>query len=62
MIAKYENVLQVASDFRYSQGFYSRLYESLLEFTESQKKELNKILKQNNIQNDSLSIILFLES
>lgn len=62
MIARYKNVLEVANTFKNSQGFYSRLYESLLEFTESQKKELNKILKQNNIQNDSLSIILFLES
>lgn len=62
MIAKYDDVLQVANNFRYSQGFYGRLYESLLGFTESQKKELNKILKDNNIQNDSLSIILFLES
>lgn len=62
MIATYDDVLDVANDLRSSQGFYSRLFVILKEFTQDDKNELNRILKANNVNNDTVSIILFLES
>lgn len=59
--ATYKDVLDLANSFRYSQGFYGRLYRDLMEYDEDMIEDLNDILEKDKVEKDDLSIILWLE-
>ena len=59
--ATYNDILDVANTFATSQGFYSRLREELLELSDDERQDLNERLKEDKVEKDTLSIILWLE-
>lgn len=62
-MALVNRLIDVANEFRFSQGFYSRLYNDLLEMSEEDLCNINKQMEQDlGTQNVSdLDIILWLE-
>ena len=59
-IMNFEKALQFVKTMSTSQGFYSRLYREMVEFTEEQKTEFESILKNNNVKTD-MDLIFLLE-
>ena len=57
-------VLDVIRDLSHSQGFYSRLYETILEVKQNDEAALNEFAKAVEAQNfrDSVDVVLFFET
>lgn len=59
-LTNYEKLLATADTFRHSQGFYSRLYESLKELNEDTIEDINNIETLYSA-NDTLDVVMYLE-
>lgn len=59
-LTNYEKLLQTADKFRFSQGFYGRLYESLKELDEDTIQDVNNIESLFSAQ-DTLDVVMYLE-
>lgn len=57
----FEKALEFVGTLKNSQGFYSRLYEQMSNFTEEQKMEFETEMEMNEIC-DTMDLIMFLES
>ena len=57
-------VLDVIRDLSHSQGFYSRLYETVLELKQNDEAAFNEFAKVVEAQNfrDSVDVVLFFET
>ena len=57
-------VLDVIRDLSHSQGFYSRLYEAILELKQNDEAAFNEFAKAVEAQNfrDSVDVVLFFET
>ena len=57
-------VLDVIRDLSHSQGFYSRLYETILELKQNDEAAFNEFTKAVEAQNfrDSVDVVLFFET
>lgn len=57
-------VLDVIRDLSHSQGFYSRLYETILELKQNDEVAFNEFAKAVEAQNfrDSVDVVLFFET
>lgn len=57
-------VLDVIRDLSHSQGFYSRLYETILEVKQNDEAAFNEFAKAVEAQNfrDSVDVVLFFET
>ena len=59
-LTNYKKLLITAEQLRYSQGFYSRLYQNLIELEESEIEDINSLENFKNCQS-TLDVILELE-
>lgn len=59
-IMTFEEALDFCRTMSKSQGFYGRLVNSMEEFTEEQKTDFEKVLKDNNVR-DNMDLIFLLE-
>lgn len=57
----FEKALEFVESLKNSQGFYSRLYAEMKEFTEEQKMEFETEMEMNEIY-DTMDLIMFLEN
>lgn len=56
----FEKAKSVIKSLAKSQGFYGRLLKQIEDFTEEQKADFEKVLKENNVETD-LDLIFLLE-
>ena len=56
-------ILETAKDLRHSQGFYSRLYNELMEDIKYNKEDLSYCLNHTELPKfkDTLDVVMFLE-
>lgn len=58
---KMNDIMNVILDLSFSQGFYGRLYRSILELSEEKYNELKDLWEGMNFK-DNLDFILYIES
>lgn len=56
-------IVNTIKDLRYSQGFYSRLYASLMEDIKYNKEDISNFLNNSELPKfkDSLDVVMYLE-
>lgn len=59
-LSNYEKLLMTAESLKNSQGFYSRLYDTLLNATEDSINEINNIETLYSAR-DTLDVVFYLE-
>lgn len=60
---KFNDILSIIRDLSYSQGFYGRLYRSIMDLKENDYEEFLNIVEEleNQNFNDSLDVVLYFE-
>lgn len=59
-LSNYEKLLKTADNLRYSQGYYGRLYEGLLDMDSDSISDLNNIETLYSAK-DMLDVVMYLE-
>ncbi len=59
-LSNYEKLLKTADSFRYSQGYYGRLYEALQDMDSNSIADLNDIESLYSAK-DMLDVVMYLE-
>lgn len=59
-LSNYEKLLKTAGSLRHSQGYYSGLYETLLNITDEAMEDINNIESLYSAK-DTLDVVMYLE-
>lgn len=59
-LSNYEKLLKTADSLRYSQGYYARLYEGLLDISDDAMEDINNIETLYSAR-DTLDVVIYLE-